>query len=88
MIVHETQDLTDVPRFLGTDALHGERGRVSETWSYRWASEIFPEFGQQVTGLEAAQGRKEAAVTRHFRVSGVAPSIVQRAPAWASTSER
>ena len=88
MIVHEKQDLTDVPRFLVTDALHWESGRVIETWSYRWASEIFHEFGTQVTGLEAAQVRKEEAVTRHFRLSGVAQSIVQRAPACASTSER
>ena len=88
VIVHEKQDLTDVPRFLVTDALHWESGRVIETWSYRWASEIFPEFGKQVTGLEAAQVRKEEAVTRHFRLSCVAQSIVQRAPACASTSER
>ncbi len=88
VIVHEKQDLTDVPRFLVTDARHWESGRVIETWSYRWASEIFHEFGKQVTGLEAAQVRKEEAVTRHFRLSGVAQSIVQRAPACASTSER
>jgi hypothetical protein len=88
VIVHEKQDLTDIPRFLVTDALHWEHGRVIETWSYRWASEIFHEFGKQVTGLEAAQVRKEEAVTRHFRLSCVAQSIVQRAPACASTSER
>jgi hypothetical protein len=88
VIVHEKQDVTDVPRFLVTDALHWESGRVIETWSYRWASEIFHEFGKQVTGLEAAQVRKEEAVTRHVRLSGVAQSIVQRAPACASTSER
>jgi hypothetical protein len=35
--------------------------------------------------MEAAQGRKEEAVTRHFRLRGVAPSLMQRAPAriWA-----
>jgi hypothetical protein len=88
VIVHEKQDLTDIPRFLVTDALHWEHGRVIETWSYRWASEIFHEFGKQVTGLEAAQVRKEEAVTRHFRLSCVAQSMVQRAPACASTSER
>jgi hypothetical protein len=59
--------LSDAPRFLLTDAQHWESGRVIETWSYRWASEIFHEFGKQVTGLEAAQVRKEEAVTRHFR---------------------
>jgi len=88
VIVHEPQDLTDAPRFFVTDAWHWESGRVIETWSSRWSSEIFHEFGQQVTGLEAAQVRQEEAVTRHFRLSGVAPSIVQRAPARESTSER
>jgi hypothetical protein len=88
VIVHEKQDLADAPRFLVTDALHWESGRVIETWSYRWASEIFHEFGKQVTGLEAAQVRKEEAVTRHFRLSCVAQSMVQRAPVNESTSER
>ena len=32
-----------------------------ETWNIRWAAEIFHEFGKQVTGLEAAQVRKEEA---------------------------
>ena len=67
--------------FLLTDAQHWESGRVIETWSYRWASEIFHEFAKQVTGLEAAQVRKEEAVTRHFRLSCVAQSLVQRTPA-------
>jgi len=88
VIAHEKADLTDAPRFLVTDALHWESGRVIETWSYRWASEIFHEFGKQVIGLEAAQVRKEEAVTRHFCLSGVAQSLVQRAPACVSTSER
>jgi hypothetical protein len=61
---------------------------VLETWSYRWASEIFHEFGKQVYGLESAQVRKEEAVTRHFRLSCVAQSVVQCAPAGESTSER
>ena len=56
--------------------------------SYRWASEIFHEFAKQVTGLEAAQGRKEEAVTRHCRLSCVAQSLVQQAPASGATSER
>ncbi len=59
-----------------------------ETWRYRWASEIFHAFGKQVTGWEAAQVRKEEAVTRHFRLSGVAQALVQRVPASESTSER
>jgi hypothetical protein len=88
VIVHEHETLDDEPRFLLTDAQHWESGRVMETWSYRWAAEIFHEFGKQVTGLEAAQVRKEEAVKRHFRLSCVAQSLVQRAPASGSTSER
>jgi hypothetical protein len=88
VIGHKQEDLGDVPRFLLTDALHWESGRVIETWSYRWAAEIFHEFSKQVTGLEAAQVRKEEAVTRHFRLSCVAQSLVQRAPASGMASER
>ena len=88
VIVHAQEDLGDTPRFLLTDALHWESARVLETWSYRWASEIFHEFGKQVTGLEAAQVRQEEAVTRHFRLSCGAQSLLQRAPAIGSTSER
>ena len=55
MIVHEQDTLSEAPRFLLTDALHWERGRVIETWSARWTSDIFPEVSTQVTGLEAAQ---------------------------------
>src|SRR5947208_11852308 len=43
---------------------------------------------KQVCGLESAQVRKEEAVTRHFRLSCVAQSLVQRAPARESKSER
>ena len=88
VIVHEQQDLGDTPRFLLTDARHWESGRVLVTWSYRWAAEIFHEFGKQVTGLEAAQVRKEEAVTRHFRLSCIAQSLLQRAPVCPSESER
>lgn len=63
VIVHEKDDLTDTPRFYLTDALHWESVRILETWSYRWSSEIFHEFGKQVTGLESAQVRNEEAVT-------------------------
>jgi hypothetical protein len=87
-IVHEKEELRDEPRFLLTDALHWESGRVVEAWSYLWASEIFHEFGKQVPGLEATQVRKEAAGQRHFRLSCVAQSLVQGAPASGSTSER
>jgi hypothetical protein len=88
VIVHEQEDLGDAPRFLLTDALHWESGRVIETWSYRWAAEIFHEFGKQVTGLEAAQVRKEEAVKRHFRLSCVAQSLLQQTPASGSATER
>jgi hypothetical protein len=88
VIVHEQAELSDAPRFLLTDARHWERGRVIETWSYRWAIEVFHEFGKQVTGLESAQVRKEEAVKRHFRLSCVAQSVVQRVCVEKSTSER
>ena len=48
----------------------------------------FHKFGKQVTGLEAAQARKEEAVTRPFRLSCVAQSLLQRAPTSPSASER
>ena len=88
VMVHEQEDLGDPPRFLLTDALHWDSGRVIETWSYRWAAEIFHEFGKQVTGLEAAQVRKEEAVKRHFRLSCVAQSLLQQTPASGSATER
>ena len=88
VIVHEQADLADQPRFLLTDALHWEAGRVIRVWSYRWPIEIFHEFGKQAVGLEASQVRKEKAVKRHFRLSCVAQSLLQRTPAGGRTSER
>jgi hypothetical protein len=88
VIVHEQQDLTDTARFLVTDALHWESGRVLETWTYRWASEIFHEFGKQVVGLESSQVRNEESVTRHLRLSCLSQSFLQRVPAAESQSER
>jgi hypothetical protein len=35
VLVHEQADLQDQPRFLLTDALHLEGGRVIRVWSYR-----------------------------------------------------
>lgn len=35
VIVHEKADLSDTPRFLLSDALHGQSARVIQTWSYR-----------------------------------------------------
>jgi hypothetical protein len=87
-LVHERADLTDQPRFLVTDALHWESGRSIETWSFRWAAEVFHEFSKQGTGLEAAQVRNEEAVKRHFRLSCLAQSVLQCAPTVASTSEQ
>jgi len=87
-MVHEQADLTDTPRFLVTDAVHWESGRIIETWSFRWAAEVFHEFSKQGTGWEAAQGRNEEAVTRHLRFSCLAQSLLQRTPAVVSTSEQ
>ena len=41
-----------------------------------------------MTGLESSQVRKEEAVKRHFRLSCVAQSLIQRASAVVSESER
>jgi hypothetical protein len=87
-MVHERADLSDNPRFLLTDALHWESGRMMETWSFRWAAEVFHEFSKQECGLEAAQVRNEEAVKRHLRLSCLAQSILQRTPTLASTSEQ
>jgi hypothetical protein len=87
-MVHERAALTDAPRFLVADAVHWESGRMIETWSFRWAAEVFPEFSKQGTGLEAAQVRNEEAVNRHLRLSCLAQSILQRTLTVASTSEQ
>jgi hypothetical protein len=59
-----------------------------ETWSFRWTAELCHAFGKQGTGLEAAQVRTEEAVKRHLRFSGVAQSLLQRAPVVASSVEK
>jgi len=87
-IVYETSELTDTPRYYLTDALHWESGKILETWSYRWSSEVFHEFGKQLTGMESAQVRNEEAVKRHFRLSCVSQSLIQRAIVGESKSER
>ena len=71
-----------------TDALHWESGRMIETWSFRWAAEVFHEFSKQGTGLEAAQVRNEEAVKRHLHLSCLAQSLLQRTPTVVSTSEQ
>ncbi len=88
VIAHEKEDLSDEPRFLLTDALHWERKRVIETWSYRWPTEIFHEFTKQVTGLESSQVRNEEGVKRHFCLSCVAHSLLQKATCSGGKSER
>jgi hypothetical protein len=87
-IVYETSELTNTPRYYLTDALHWEGGKILETWSYRWSSEIFHEFGKQLTGMESAQVRNEEAVKRHFRLSCVSQSLIQRSFVGESKSER
>jgi len=87
-LVHERADLSDTPRFLLTDAVHWESRRMIETWSFRWAAEVFHEFSKQGCGLEAAQVRNEEAVNRHLRLSCLAQSILQRTPTVVSTSEQ
>src|SRR5512144_2754222 len=88
VIVHEQAELNDAPRFLLTDALHWESGRVIQMWSYRWSTEIFHELCKHVVGLAAAQVRKEEAVQRHFRLSCVAQSLLQRAACQGRKCER
>jgi hypothetical protein len=87
-IVHDEADLSDTPQYLITTALHWEGTKAIQTWSYRWTSEGFHEFGKQGPGFESAQVRKEEAVNRHFRLSCVAQSILQRAMPEVSTSEK
>jgi len=87
-IVHEQEELHDTPRYVLTDATHWESTRIIETWSSRWTAEVFHAFDKQVCGMEAAQGRKEEAVTRHFRLRCIAQSLIQRTPAVVAKSER
>jgi hypothetical protein len=88
VIVHETAELSDAPRFLLTDALHWDSTRTFATWSYRWPIETFHEFAKHLVGFEAAQLRKEEAVKRHFCLSCVAQSLLQATPASGQSSER
>ncbi|MGF1571218.1 MAG: hypothetical protein ACFCVD_24605 [Nodosilinea sp.] len=80
VIVHETANLSDPPRYLLTDALTWERGRMIRTWTYRWPVEVFHEACQPVAGFEAAQQRNEEAVKRHFCLSCLAQSLRYQAP--------
>jgi hypothetical protein len=58
------------------------------TWSSRWAAAILHAFGTPGGGVEAAQVRKEEAVKRPCRWSGVAPSRLQQAPASGADTAR
>ena len=88
VIVHETEDLSDTPRFLLTDALHWDANRTFSTWTFRWPIETFHEFAKQLTGFEDAQLRNEEAVKRHFCLSCVAQSALQQASCCGQKSER
>ena len=88
VIVHETAELSDAPRFLLTDALHWDSSRVFATWSFRWPIETFHEFAKQLVGFEAAQLRNEEAVKRHFCLSCLAQSALQQASCQGQKSER
>ena len=61
---------------------------MMETWSFRWAAEVFHEFSKQGCGLEAAQVCNEEVAKRHLRLSCLAQSLLQRTPTFASTSEQ
>lgn len=88
VIVHETDDLSDPPRFLLTDARHWDATRVIQTWSYRWPVEVFHEFCKHRVGFESAQVRNEQAVKRHFALSCLSQSVLQTARCEGQTSER
>jgi hypothetical protein len=88
VVVHETADLSDVPRFLLTDALHWDASRTFCTWTFRWPVETFHEFSKQLAGFEDAQLRNEEAVKRHFCLSCVAQSALQQASCSGQKSER
>jgi len=88
VIVHETEDLSDAPRFLVTDALSWDVSRIAITWSYRWPCEIFHEFTKAICGLESAQLRNEDASHSHVCLSCLAQSLLQNAPVAGGTSEK
>ncbi len=89
VMVHETPDLSDAPRFLLTDALHWDASRTFSTWSFRWPVETFHEFSKQLVGFEDAQLRNEEAYHSHFCLSCVAAqSALQQASCSGQKSER
>ena len=89
VMIHETPDLSDAPRFLLTDALHWDASRTFSTWSFRVAPvETFHEFSKQLVGFEDAQLRNEEAYHSHFCLSCVAQSALQQASCSGQKSER
>ena len=64
VIAHETEDLSDKPRFLLADALHWDITRIIRTWNYRWSVEVFHEFAKQITGLEWSASGKQVPAGR------------------------
>jgi hypothetical protein len=67
VIVHATADLSDISRFLLTDALRWDGARTFATWSYRWPIETFHEFAKQVVGFlpkEDASANESAQLRR------------------------
>jgi hypothetical protein len=46
VMAHETEDLSDSPRFLLSDSLHWDITRIIQTWNYRWSVEVFHEESQ------------------------------------------
>ncbi len=70
-----------------SDALHWESERVIQTWIYPWPIEVFHEFSKQATGLESSQVLNYEAVKRHFRLSCVVQSLLQRATCGGQKSE-
>jgi hypothetical protein len=57
VIAHETEDLSDTPRFLLTDALHWEITRIIRALGLSLVRRSFHEFTKQITGLESSQVR-------------------------------
>jgi hypothetical protein len=85
---HAPAGREDAPRVVLTAAWPWESRRVMATGSARWAAAILHACAKQVTGVEAAQGRQEDAVRRPLRGSGVAQSLLQRAPAAGANTDR
>ena len=76
VIVHEQQDLGDLPTFADGCAALGQSSRI-ETWSYRWTTEIFHEFGKQLWfggGSGAQGGSRETPLPFELRSAVAAPA--------------